>query len=736
MVLMKKLLSVLLVTAVLLSVSLIPVTPVSAADGDLVYHESFESGSVLYQDTPLWAPMPGAYVQGAESISGYRSYKTGGLTANAWNFMVGSGDQLLWMDEAASYTVALKYKATGIYNFLIQVYENANHTEVAYINFDGNYGVNLDPGSTPFTYADMGSYKYVYFTFPASEFGAYNEYLKINAFAVQDGASVTIDDLMVFKGAGVPAQYLPQNETVAQKIYHTGFDASTDLQGSTIMWGGGSFITTNPINGGQSYKFTPAAGWIHIAGTEFSELSLQTNDTYTVALKYRATDVSNFVVNAICVPGYTATSYININPATGKSVDPGAVPHVAYAVGDYYYLYFSFQGSTAYNTYLEFHTNAVAGATLTIDDLAIYKGKNIPRHDFPGMEQVIKQSDFEVGFGDFVTSYDPITRPDSVDGHTAVLTKANSNVINGRQSVVAGFDNTFAANWATFVHAPLSNLPGGNTYVIKMRYKAVQETSSHFHILMDADSWENDVYIGFTGSGAMTWVGMSSYITAYKVENDTDGGKILTVGMFLPVGVNYFDLILGAEGGGYLAVDDIALYKGETAPAYAQAVPNLTNAAPVAEDIAFEIEPGGTYNGNFLVTDADDTVFDYTFTSDTNKGTLTITGNSFSYEGFIDSKGTEVINVTVTDHGATDTFTVTVTFSAPEILYGDATGDGFITVSDIIAIKRHIVGIESLEGVFLEAANVYTDDGDLININDIILVKKYVLGIIDTFEEE
>lgn len=59
-------------------------------------------------------------------------------------------------------------------------------------------------------------------------------------------------------------------------------------------------------------------------------------------------------------------------------------------------------------------------------------------------------------------------------------------------------------------------------------------------------------------------------------------------------------------------------------------------------------------------------------------------------------------------------------------LFGDVTGDGAINISDILAIKRHILGQRTIEGMSCAAADVNGDGS--INISDLLAVKRDILG--------
>jgi len=60
---------------------------------------------------------------------------------------------------------------------------------------------------------------------------------------------------------------------------------------------------------------------------------------------------------------------------------------------------------------------------------------------------------------------------------------------------------------------------------------------------------------------------------------------------------------------------------------------------------------------------------------------------------------------------------------------GDVNNDGTINVRDIILIKRHIVGMEILEGDEFKAADV-NEDG-VVNIRDLVVLKRYMVGLED-----
>lgn len=63
------------------------------------------------------------------------------------------------------------------------------------------------------------------------------------------------------------------------------------------------------------------------------------------------------------------------------------------------------------------------------------------------------------------------------------------------------------------------------------------------------------------------------------------------------------------------------------------------------------------------------------------------------------------------------------------VIYGDASGDGKINGVDSLKIKKHILGINKLDGAYLKAANVNNDSGNVVNGTDSLMIKKHILGL-------
>lgn len=64
-------------------------------------------------------------------------------------------------------------------------------------------------------------------------------------------------------------------------------------------------------------------------------------------------------------------------------------------------------------------------------------------------------------------------------------------------------------------------------------------------------------------------------------------------------------------------------------------------------------------------------------------------------------------------------------FTFSFIAYGDVNGDGEFTVSDLVAVKKHLLKTELLNGIFLKAGDVFRKGN--ISISDLLSIKKHIL---------
>ena len=63
------------------------------------------------------------------------------------------------------------------------------------------------------------------------------------------------------------------------------------------------------------------------------------------------------------------------------------------------------------------------------------------------------------------------------------------------------------------------------------------------------------------------------------------------------------------------------------------------------------------------------------------------------------------------------------------MFYGDLTGDGKISSSDMLEMQRAILGISKLEGVRLKAATPRSGDSEKPQTTDMLQMRRVLLGI-------
>jgi len=97
---------------------------------------------------------------------------------------------------------------------------------------------------------------------------------------------------------------------------------------------------------------------------------------------------------------------------------------------------------------------------------------------------------------------------------------------------------------------------------------------------------------------------------------------------------------------------------------------------------------------------------------------------------FLDSSGSSVVNEATMNVGTGSTIVVTdgiSTINYKVLIYGDVTGDGDITLTDLANLKLHILQQTPLTDAFLVAAD--TTKNGRATISDLLAIKKSVLGI-------
>lgn len=73
--------------------------------------------------------------------------------------------------------------------------------------------------------------------------------------------------------------------------------------------------------------------------------------------------------------------------------------------------------------------------------------------------------------------------------------------------------------------------------------------------------------------------------------------------------------------------------------------------------------------------------------------------------------------LTIQDAAGTYTYTC--------VVYGDANGDGRIAATDLLAVKKHILGTQTLSGAYARAAQL---SGSKIAATSLLAIKKHILG--------
>lgn len=68
-------------------------------------------------------------------------------------------------------------------------------------------------------------------------------------------------------------------------------------------------------------------------------------------------------------------------------------------------------------------------------------------------------------------------------------------------------------------------------------------------------------------------------------------------------------------------------------------------------------------------------------------------------------------------------------FSFVIVVTGDLTGDGLANASDLLLLKRRILGLQQLQDAALKAANTDGDAADNVGSTDLLKLKRYILGL-------
>ena len=62
------------------------------------------------------------------------------------------------------------------------------------------------------------------------------------------------------------------------------------------------------------------------------------------------------------------------------------------------------------------------------------------------------------------------------------------------------------------------------------------------------------------------------------------------------------------------------------------------------------------------------------------------------------------------------------------VIYGDVSGDGKINSMDLLVLQRHILEIEKLKGIFMQAGNI-NKNGKNPSSLDSLIIQRHILGL-------
>lgn len=107
-------------------------------------------------------------------------------------------------------------------------------------------------------------------------------------------------------------------------------------------------------------------------------------------------------------------------------------------------------------------------------------------------------------------------------------------------------------------------------------------------------------------------------------------------------------------------------------------------------------------------------------------GTNTVTVNCTAQNGTTRAYTLTVVRQQPDGGAGTDPGTGTDGSAGTQISRGDVNGDGTIALADLVAVKRHILGFETLSGDKFKAADA--DGNGEITLADYVKIKRHILG--------
>lgn len=103
-----------------------------------------------------------------------------------------------------------------------------------------------------------------------------------------------------------------------------------------------------------------------------------------------------------------------------------------------------------------------------------------------------------------------------------------------------------------------------------------------------------------------------------------------------------------------------------------------------------------------------------------------ITGNGCTVK-ILNADGTENVGIAGTGNKIAIYVNEQLVKQYEAVIYGDVNGDGKISNVDIVLLQRHILGIMTQSGTYLQAADV-NKDGNVSNV-DVVIAQRHILGI-------
>lgn len=184
----------------------------------------------------------------------------------------------------------------------------------------------------------------------------------------------------------------------------------------------------------------------------------------------------------------------------------------------------------------------------------------------------------------------------------------------------------------------------------------------------------------------------------------------------------------------YSSYDSVGLLAADSGTAFKFLIPVYNN-MPATTSLPTEVK----FLQNYGYTTIDDLLAD---TAIKNNGTLLSGFNFGETASSLISKVTAASNtatVIITDKSGNTKTTgklatgdrVNITYDEESqqytvILYGDSSGDGEVTIMDLLQIQKHIIGATTISDPYVSAADNNQDD--TINIVDLLREQKHILG--------